>query len=181
MWWKRGFRLLNGRCDELDESLTSSLCKCSFWHLGLQCVFTTALTQRCPGQIGGGWEESDSGNSSSHNSSQDIAANSRASVGSKSAGTGSQSGASRESSGDLSERWVAVFRSTDKPYIFHIIVLSVSHAVCLVSRVEALQLGDCGQEMALISRLTEGSRVFLSREESQHFIKESVDLKSDWE
>ncbi|XP_041818003.1 AP-4 complex accessory subunit tepsin [Chelmon rostratus] len=101
-----------------------------------------ALTQRCPGQIGGGWEESDSGNSSSHNSSQDIAANSRASVGSKSAGTGSQSGASRESSGDLSER------------------------------VEALQLGDCGQEMALISRLTEGSRVFLSREESQHFIKE---------
>ncbi|XP_071319396.1 AP-4 complex accessory subunit Tepsin isoform X2 [Trachinotus anak] len=101
-----------------------------------------AVTQWCPGQVGGGWEETDSGNSSSHNSSQDIAANSRASVGSKSAGTGSQSGASRESSGDLSER------------------------------VEALQLGDCGQEMALISRLTEGSRVFLSREESQHFIKE---------
>ncbi|XP_018520811.1 AP-4 complex accessory subunit Tepsin isoform X2 [Lates calcarifer] len=101
-----------------------------------------AVTQRCPGQIGGGWEETDSGNSSSHNSSQDIAVNSRASGGSKSAGTGSQSGASRESSGDLSER------------------------------VEALQLGDCGQEMALISRLAEGSRVFLSREESQHFIKE---------
>nr|XP_019938607.1 PREDICTED: AP-4 complex accessory subunit tepsin [Paralichthys olivaceus] len=101
-----------------------------------------AVTQRCPGQVGGGWEETDSGNSSSHNSSQDIPANSRASVGSKSAGTGSQSGASRESSGDLSER------------------------------VEALQLGDCGQEMALISRLTEGSRVFLSREENQHFIKE---------
>ncbi|XP_069547492.1 AP-4 complex accessory subunit Tepsin isoform X1 [Brachyistius frenatus] len=100
------------------------------------------VTQRCPGQVGGGWEETDSGNSSSHNSSQDIAANSRASVGSKSAGTGSQSGASRESSGDLSER------------------------------VEALQLGDCGQEMALIGRLAEGSRVFLSREESQHFIKE---------
>lgn len=101
-----------------------------------------ALTQRHPGQIGGGWEETDSGNSSSHNSSQDIIANSRTSMGSKSAGTGSQSGASRESSGDLSER------------------------------VEALQLGDCGQEVALISRLTEGSRVFLSREESQHFIKE---------
>lgn len=50
---------------------------------------------------------------------------------------------------------------------------------CLMARVEALQLGDCGQEMALISRLTEGSRVFLSREESQHFIKESVHLKSD--
>ncbi|XP_051273149.1 AP-4 complex accessory subunit Tepsin isoform X1 [Dicentrarchus labrax] len=108
-----------------------------------------ALTQRCPGQVGGGWEETDSGNSSSHNSSQDIAANSRASVGSKSAGTGSQSGASRESSGDLSER------------------------------VEALQLGDCGQEMALISRLTEGSRVFLSREESQHFIKECSTLNCE--
>ncbi|XP_029312731.1 LOW QUALITY PROTEIN: AP-4 complex accessory subunit tepsin [Cottoperca gobio] len=101
-----------------------------------------ALTQRCPGQVGGGWEETDSGNSSSHNSSQDMAANSRTSVGSKSADTGSHSGASRESSGDLSER------------------------------VEALQLGDCGQEMALISKLTEGSRVFLSRDESQHFIKE---------
>ncbi|XP_068161870.1 AP-4 complex accessory subunit Tepsin isoform X2 [Antennarius striatus] len=93
-----------------------------------------ALTTRCPGQVGGGWEETDSSNSSSHNSSQDIAANSKS--------AGSQSGASRESSGDLSER------------------------------VEALHLGDCGQEMALISRLTEGSKVFLSREESQHFIKE---------
>ncbi|XP_034716168.1 AP-4 complex accessory subunit tepsin isoform X2 [Etheostoma cragini] len=101
-----------------------------------------ALTQRCPGQVGGGWEETDSGNSSTHNSSQDTATNSRASVDSKSAVTGSPSGASRESSGDLSER------------------------------AEALQLGDCGQEMALISRLTEGARVFLSREESQHFIKE---------
>lgn len=64
------------------------------------------MTKWCPGQVGGGWEETDSGNSSSHNSSQDIAANSRASVGSKSAGTGSQSGASRESSGDLSDRSV---------------------------------------------------------------------------
>ncbi|KAI3365596.1 hypothetical protein L3Q82_010677 [Scortum barcoo] len=116
---------------------------------GTTMRFTTALTQRCPGQIGGGWEETDSSNSSSHNSSQDIAANSRASVGSKSAGTGSQSGASRESSGDLSER------------------------------VEALHLGDCGQEMALISRLTEGSRVFLSREESQHFIKECSTLNCE--
>lgn len=46
----------------------------------------------------------------------------------------------------------------------------------LVSRVDALQLGDCGQEMALISRLTEGTKVFLSREESQHFLKESVSV-----
>ncbi|KAK2820778.1 hypothetical protein Q5P01_023737 [Channa striata] len=110
---------------------------------------TKAVSRRCPGQVGGGWEETDSGNSSSHNSSQDIAANSRSSMDSKSAGTGSQSGASRESSGDLSER------------------------------VEALQLGDCGQEMALINRLTEGSRVFLSREESQHFIKECSTLNCE--
>lgn len=107
------------------------------------------VTRRSPGQVGGGWEETDSGNSSSHNSSQDIGTNSRASVGSKSAGTGSQSGASRESSGDLSER------------------------------VEALQLGDCGQETALINRLTEGSRVFLSREESQHFVKECCILNCE--
>ncbi|XP_054611015.1 AP-4 complex accessory subunit tepsin isoform X2 [Dunckerocampus dactyliophorus] len=107
------------------------------------------VTQRCPGQVGGGWEETDSGNTSSHHSSQDISTNSRASMGSKSACTGSQSGASRESSGDLSEQ------------------------------VEALQLGDCGQEMALISKLTEGSRVFLSSEESQHFIKECSTLNCD--
>lgn len=105
--------------------------------------------QRCPGQIGGGWEEADSANSSSRYSPHDASAHSRASIGSKSAGTGSQSGASRESSGDLSER------------------------------VEALQLGDCGQEVALVSRITSGSRVFLSREESQHFIKESSTLNCE--
>lgn len=49
-------------------------------------------------------------------------------------------------------------------------------ACSLVSRVDALQLGDCGQEMALISRLTEGTKVFLTREESQHFVKESVSV-----
>ncbi|XP_056153153.1 AP-4 complex accessory subunit Tepsin isoform X2 [Lampris incognitus] len=109
------------------------------------------VTRRCPGQVGGGWEETDSGNSSSHNSSQDNTANSRTSENrsSRSGGTGSQSGASRESSGEPSER------------------------------VEAMQLGDCGQEMALISRLTEGSRVFLSREETQHFIKECSTLNCE--
>ncbi|XP_014855820.1 PREDICTED: AP-4 complex accessory subunit tepsin [Poecilia mexicana] len=106
-------------------------------------------SQRCPGQVGGGWEETDSSNGSSHNSSQDMAANSRASAGSKSAGSRSQSGASRESNGDPSER------------------------------TEALQLGDCGQEMALISRLTEGSKVFLTREESQHFLKECSTLNCE--
>ncbi|XP_072312831.1 AP-4 complex accessory subunit tepsin [Eucyclogobius newberryi] len=107
------------------------------------------VTQRCPGQIGGGWEETDSANSSSRNSSQEVSAICRVSVGRGSAGPGSQSGASRESSGDLSER------------------------------VEALQLGDCGPEVALVSRITEGSRVFLSQEESQLFIKESSTLNCD--
>lgn len=107
------------------------------------------MMQRCPGQIGGGWEEADSANSSSRYSSQDVSAHSRASVESKSAGTGSQSGTSKESSGDLSER------------------------------VEALQLGDCGQEVALVCTITSGSRVFLAREESQHFIKESSTLNCE--
>ncbi|KAM4526300.1 AP-4 complex accessory subunit Tepsin [Fundulus diaphanus] len=106
-------------------------------------------TLRCPGQVGGGWEETDSSNGSSHNSSQDMATNSRASAGSKSAGTRSQSGGSRESNGDLCDR------------------------------TEALQLGDCGQEMALINRLTEGSKVFLTREESQHFLKECSTLNCE--
>lgn len=49
-------------------------------------------------------------------------------------------------------------------------------ATSLVSRVDAFQLGDCGQEMALISRLIEGTKVFLTREESQHFVKKSVSV-----
>lgn len=103
-------------------------------------------SHRCPGQAGGGWEETDSG----HSSSQETAEASQTSLGgsSKSCGSGSHSGASRES-GDLSER------------------------------VEAIQLGDCGQETALINRLTSGSKVFLSREESQHFIKECSTLNCE--
>uniref|UniRef100_A0A4W5KKE3 AP-4 complex accessory subunit Tepsin VHS/ENTH-like domain-containing protein n=1 Tax=Hucho hucho TaxID=62062 RepID=A0A4W5KKE3_9TELE len=42
-----------------------------------------------------------------------------------------------------------------------------------------MQLGNCGQEMALISRMTEGSKVFLSRKESQHFIKECSTLNCE--
>ncbi|KAG7258538.1 hypothetical protein CRUP_015081, partial [Coryphaenoides rupestris] len=65
-------------------------------------------------------------------------------------GTGSQSGGSRrQSSGDHSDR------------------------------VEAMQLGDCVQEVALISRLTEGSRVFLTAEESQRFVKECSTLNCE--
>ncbi|XP_066520859.1 AP-4 complex accessory subunit Tepsin isoform X2 [Hoplias malabaricus] len=101
------------------------------------------ISYRCPGQAGGGWEETGSDHSSSHNSSLEIEPPSQTSKGesSKSVETGSHSGASRES-GDLADR------------------------------VEAMQLEDCGQEMALINRLTNGSKIFLSRDESQHFIKE---------
>ncbi|XP_077595263.1 AP-4 complex accessory subunit tepsin [Stigmatopora nigra] len=102
-------------------------------------------TRRSPGQVGGGWEETDSGN----NSSQDISTASRTSAGSNSGCNGSQSGASRESGGDQSER------------------------------LEVLQSRDCAQEVALISKLTEGSRVFLSTEENQHFIKECYTLNCE--
>ncbi|KAK7134970.1 hypothetical protein R3I93_018165 [Phoxinus phoxinus] len=101
-------------------------------------------SHRCPGQAGGGWEETDSGHSSSHNSSQETAEASQASL-----GKSSQSGGSSRESGDLSER------------------------------VEAIQLGDCGQETALINRLTNGSKVFLSREESLYFIKECSTLNCE--
>lgn len=33
-------------------------------------------------------------------------------------------------------------------------------------------LGDCLREVGLVSALTHGARVFLTREEAQHFIKE---------
>lgn len=123
--------------------------------------------------MGGGWEETDS-STSSHNSSQDMTSNSRTSVGSQnqSAGSGSQSEASRESSGDASERREAVLQQCD---ITSVSSLCNARFLCyLVFRVDALQLGDCGLEMALISRLSEGTKVFLTREESQHFLKESV-------
>ncbi|KAL7856884.1 hypothetical protein SRHO_G00157830 [Serrasalmus rhombeus] len=107
-------------------------------------------SHRCPGQAGGGWEETSSGHSSSHNSSLEIEPLSQTSRGgsSKSGETGSHSGASRES-GELSER------------------------------VEAMQLGDCGQELALISNLSNGSKIFLSRDESQRFIKECSTLNCE--
>ncbi|NWS61772.1 AP4AT protein, partial [Chunga burmeisteri] len=40
------------------------------------------------------------------------------------------------------------------------------------SRVDADSLGDCVREVSLVSVLTRGARVFLTREEAQHFIKE---------
>ncbi|XP_063149462.1 AP-4 complex accessory subunit tepsin isoform X2 [Candoia aspera] len=39
-------------------------------------------------------------------------------------------------------------------------------------RMEAENLNDCLQEVSLVSRLTRGSKVFLTHEETQHFIKE---------
>ncbi|KAG7325020.1 hypothetical protein KOW79_011336 [Hemibagrus wyckioides] len=108
-------------------------------------------SHRCPGQASGGWEETGSGHSSSHNSSFENEPVIHTSVrgSSKSGDTGSHSGGSRESGDSVSER------------------------------VEAVQLGDCGQEMALISRLTNGSKIFLSRDESQRFIKECSTLNCE--
>ncbi|KAM8999548.1 AP-4 complex accessory subunit tepsin isoform X1 [Sarcophilus harrisii] len=42
----------------------------------------------------------------------------------------------------------------------------------VTERVEAVTLSDCLQEMSLVSTVTQGPRVFLTREEVQHFIKE---------
>ncbi|KAJ8263787.1 hypothetical protein GJAV_G00141280 [Gymnothorax javanicus] len=42
----------------------------------------------------------------------------------------------------------------------------------LSERVDAIHRGDCCLETMLIGSLTDGSKVFLSKEESQHFIKE---------
>ncbi|XP_075025476.1 AP-4 complex accessory subunit tepsin isoform X2 [Calonectris borealis] len=39
-------------------------------------------------------------------------------------------------------------------------------------RVDADSLGDCVREVSLVSVLTRGARVFLTREEAQHFVKE---------
>ncbi|XP_062362129.1 centrosomal protein of 131 kDa isoform X3 [Cinclus cinclus] len=41
------------------------------------------------------------------------------------------------------------------------------------SRVDADSPGDCRRELSLVSGLTRGARVFLTREESQHFLKET--------
>ncbi|NXF25307.1 AP4AT protein, partial [Rhodinocichla rosea] len=43
---------------------------------------------------------------------------------------------------------------------------------CVPSRVDADSPGDCRRELSLVSGLTRGARVFLTREEAQHFLKE---------
>ncbi|XP_014719554.2 AP-4 complex accessory subunit tepsin isoform X2 [Equus asinus] len=42
----------------------------------------------------------------------------------------------------------------------------------LAERAEAMTLSDCQQELSLVQTVTRGSRAFLSREETQHFVKE---------
>ncbi|XP_040386096.1 AP-4 complex accessory subunit tepsin isoform X2 [Cygnus olor] len=42
----------------------------------------------------------------------------------------------------------------------------------VAERADADGLGDCLREVSLVSALTQGARVFLSREEAQHFLKE---------
>ncbi|NXX63472.1 AP4AT protein, partial [Scopus umbretta] len=42
----------------------------------------------------------------------------------------------------------------------------------VAERVDADSLGDCVREVSLVTALTRGARVFLTREEAQHFIKE---------
>ncbi|XP_053939330.1 AP-4 complex accessory subunit tepsin isoform X2 [Cuculus canorus] len=42
----------------------------------------------------------------------------------------------------------------------------------VAERVDADSLGDCVREVSLVSTLTRGTRVFLTREEAQHFLKE---------
>ncbi|XP_069655541.1 AP-4 complex accessory subunit tepsin isoform X1 [Haliaeetus albicilla] len=42
----------------------------------------------------------------------------------------------------------------------------------VAERVDADSLGDCVREVSLVSALTRGARVFLTREEAQHFVKE---------
>lgn len=43
---------------------------------------------------------------------------------------------------------------------------------CVPGRVDADSPGDCRRELSLVSGLTRGARVFLTREEAQHFLKE---------
>ncbi|KFO52967.1 AP-4 complex accessory subunit tepsin, partial [Corvus brachyrhynchos] len=43
---------------------------------------------------------------------------------------------------------------------------------CVPSRVDADSPGDCRRELSLVSGLMRGARVFLTREEAQHFLKE---------
>ncbi|KAL1779355.1 centrosomal protein of 131 kDa isoform X1 [Sigmodon hispidus] len=95
-----------------------------------------------PGQAGGGWDELDSG-PSSQNSSCTSNLSRASDSGSRSGSSGSDShSGTSREPGDLTER------------------------------AEAMAPNDCQQELSLVRTVTQGPRVFLSREETQHFIKE---------
>ncbi|NWS75684.1 AP4AT protein, partial [Crotophaga sulcirostris] len=49
----------------------------------------------------------------------------------------------------------------------------------VAERVDADSLGDCVREVSLVSALTRGARVFLTREEAQHFLKECALLNCE--
>nr|XP_008102348.1 PREDICTED: AP-4 complex accessory subunit tepsin isoform X2 [Anolis carolinensis] len=90
-----------------------------------------------PGQVGGGWEELDNGQSS-----QNSLQNSELS---RTSGSYSKSGSDNHS--------------------------GVQEPGSIVERMETENFADCLQEVSLVSKLTNGSKVFLTREETQHFIK----------
>ncbi|XP_069887718.1 AP-4 complex accessory subunit tepsin isoform X1 [Dipodomys merriami] len=97
-----------------------------------------------PGQAGGGWEELDSTPSSQNSSrTSDL---SRASDSGSRCGSDSYSAAGREL-GSVAERRVS-------------------------ARAEAVAPSDCQQELSLVRAVAQGPRAFLSREETQHFLRE---------
>ncbi|XP_060620260.2 AP-4 complex accessory subunit tepsin isoform X1 [Anolis sagrei] len=104
---------------------------------------TVAVHKMCvnhqPGQVGGGWEELDNGESSQNSFREN-------SEFSKTSGSYSKSGSDNHS--------------------------GVQEAGSIVERMETENFADCLQEVSLVSKLTNGSKVFLTREETQHFIKE---------
>ncbi|NXK12505.1 AP4AT protein, partial [Herpetotheres cachinnans] len=105
---------------------------------------TTAHSTRVSHQPGlaGGGWEETDSGHSSQDSSQGNGELSRTSDSCSKSGSDSHSGASRE----------------------------LTHVA--ESRVDADSLGDCVREVSLVSALTCGARVFLTREEAQHFVKE---------
>ncbi|NWT47035.1 AP4AT protein, partial [Chroicocephalus maculipennis] len=107
-------------------------------------VATAAHSTRVSHQPGlaGGGWEEADSGHSSQDSSQGNGELSRASDSCSKSGSDSHSGASRE----------------------------LTHVA--ESRVDADSLGDCVREVSLVSALTRGARVFLTREEAQHFVKE---------
>ncbi|XP_033896415.3 AP-4 complex accessory subunit Tepsin isoform X3 [Acipenser ruthenus] len=99
--------------------------------------------------LAGGGWEESDSGHSSQNSSLENGDLSRASVGGSSKSGTDSQSGASRESGDLSER------------------------------MEAMHLGDCAQEMMLINTMSQGSKVFLSRDETQHFIKECAILNCE--